>query len=293
MQWWCSAQGEPWTWAWQAYPGVWLFIGLLAFGYVRLLRSLPHEERASRLQVGCFTAGAVLLWLALDWPIGALGAGYLASVHMIQFLVLGMVVPPLLLCSLPRAALDRLPGTVQRGLRLVTRPVRAFLLFNLMVVATHLPDVVDALMATQLGSFAIDVAWIGGGLIFWWPVVHGASASQLGELAKVGYLGLQLIAMKPLFVFLTFSKYPKYATYELAPRVHHITARGDQQTAGLLMEVAGMIIILVAVGVIFRTWGAREDRDMRGQLQPSGAQLEPSGGASGAMAASPAAPATQ
>jgi hypothetical protein len=112
-------------------------------------------------------------------------------------------------------------------------------------MATHLPAVVDPLMATQLGSFAIDMLWLGGGLIFWWPVVVGTpGGSQLRELAKVGYLGLQLIAMKPVFVYLTFSRFPQYATYELAPRVSSISARADQQMAGLLMEVAGMIIIL-------------------------------------------------
>lgn len=262
MQWWCSAQGEPWSWAWQAYPGVWVFIALLAWGYARLVRSLPPGARASRLQVGCFIAGALALWVALDWPVGALGAGYLASVHMVQFLALAMLAPPLLLCSLPHGTVERLPAVVQSVLHTVTRPVRAFLLFNLMMVVTHLPPVVDTLMASQLGSFAIDLAWIAGGLIFWWPVVLGATAgSQLRELAKVGYLGLQLIAMKPLFVYLTFSTYPHYATYELAPRVGGITARADQQTAGLLMEVAGMIIILVAAGIVMRRWAARESND--------------------------------
>jgi cytochrome c oxidase assembly factor CtaG len=262
MQWWCSAQGEPWSWAWQAYPGVWVFIGLLVFGYVRLVRSAPAGTAVSRLQVGCFGFGAFALWLALDWPIGALGAGYLASVHMVQFLVLAMLAAPLLLCSLPDGSVQRLPARLLAVVRFVTRPVRAFLLFNLMMVATHLPPVVDTLMATQLGSFAIDVAWLIGGLMFWWPIVlESTGGSQLRELAKVGYLGLQLIAMKPLFVYLTFSTYPHYATYELAPRVGSITARGDQQTAGLLMEVAGMIIILVAAGVVIRRWASREAND--------------------------------
>jgi cytochrome c oxidase assembly factor CtaG len=260
MQWWCSAQGEPWTWAWQAYPGVWLFIGLIGYGYARLLRRTREPGANVTPYIACFGTGLLLLWLALDWPIGALGAGYLASVHMVQFLVLGMIVPPLMLYGIPEATLARLSPRVVSLLRPVTRPVVAFTSFNLMVVATHLPQVVDPMMATQLGSFLIDMLWLGGGLLFWWPVVVGTpGGSQLRELAKVGYLGLQLIAMKPVFVYLTFSRYPQYATYELAPRISNISARADQQMAGLLMEVAGMIIILIAVGAVFLKWNAREN----------------------------------
>ena len=38
MQWWCAAQGVPWTWRWQAYPGVWLFV-LALVGLFRALRA--------------------------------------------------------------------------------------------------------------------------------------------------------------------------------------------------------------------------------------------------------------
>jgi cytochrome c oxidase assembly factor CtaG len=263
VQWWCSAQGEPWTWGWQAYPGVWAFILGLGFAYHRLLRATREAggEAASTANIACFVAGLAALWLALDWPVGALGAGYLASVHMVQFLVLGMIVPPLLLYGIPDGAWDRLPARVQAIMAPLTRPAVAFVSFNLLVVITHVPLVVDTLMSSQLGSFIIDVAWLGGGLVFWWPVVVSVrGGSQLRHLAKVGYLGLQLIAMKPVFVYLTFSAYPKYATYELAPRIANISARADQQVAGLLMEVAGMIIILIAVGAVFMKWGAAERR---------------------------------
>jgi putative membrane protein len=191
-------------------------------------------------------------------------------VHMVQFLVLGMIVPPLMLYGIPEATYRRLPPRLLAMLRPITRPVVAFTAFNLMVILTHMPAIVDTLMATQLGSFIIDVLWLGGGLLFWWPVAVGTpGGSQLRELAKVGYLGLQLIAMKPVFVYLTFSKYPQYAIYELAPRISSISARADQQMAGLLMEVAGMIIILIAVGAVFLKWSMREERTVKRRAAPT------------------------
>ncbi|HSG47188.1 MAG TPA: hypothetical protein VLA43_05140, partial [Longimicrobiales bacterium] len=80
MQWWCAAQGVPWTWRWQAYPGVWLFVLALAGGY-RLLRGRFPETDRPRFRAWMFGLGVTALWIALDWPVGALGAGYLASLH--------------------------------------------------------------------------------------------------------------------------------------------------------------------------------------------------------------------
>lgn len=259
MQWWCSAQGVAWTWAWRPYPGVWVFVLVLAAAYTLLLRATADRATGppDRARIGSFAAGLLILWVALDWPVGALGGGYLASVHMVQFLLIALAAPPLLLYGIPPAAYDplrRRPGMLA-ALRGATHPFVALGLFNVFVVATHVPAVVDALMTSQLGSFTIDMAWLGAGLLFWWPVATPVPRrAGFREMVKVGYLAVQTLAMTPLFVWLTFSEFPLYATFELAPRVAGISARVDQQTAGLLMKTGGMIIMLTAVGVLFLRW---------------------------------------
>ena len=53
MTWWCSATGEPWTWAWKAYPGVWLFLAVLAFAYWRgVLRGPEAPARKIAMDAG-------------------------------------------------------------------------------------------------------------------------------------------------------------------------------------------------------------------------------------------------
>src|SRR5690606_35477792 len=237
------------------YPGVWAFVALCILAYVLLLRSTPAtagEPRDRGTRAAAFGAGVASLWLVLDWPIGALGAGYLASTHMVQFLVITLAAPPLLLYGVPQEAYRRLPPRVVGVLRSLAHPLLAIVLAHLIRFITHVPAVADRLLASQLGSFVIDVAWLAGGLQFWWPVVAPVPEwPRFRGMTRLGYLGAQLIASKPLFVYLTFTHYPRYATYELAPRVLGITARADQQAAGLLMEVGGMLILFVAAGILF------------------------------------------
>ena len=45
MQWWCAAQGVPWSWTWRPYPGVWLFIAALAIGWWAWTRRTGRTRR--------------------------------------------------------------------------------------------------------------------------------------------------------------------------------------------------------------------------------------------------------
>ena len=102
LQWWCSARGEEWTWRWRAYPGVWIAIGGVGWWLRAQHRRAVPSKGDRALGIGAI----VLLWLTLDWPIGPVGAGYLASVHTLQFVSLAMLVPPMLLVSARNALRD-------------------------------------------------------------------------------------------------------------------------------------------------------------------------------------------
>ena len=149
MQWWCSSTGRPWDWGWQAYPGVWLFLALLAMGILRW-NAAGYRAAGARssdtLRGPSLGLGLASLWLALDWPIGALGAGYLASMHMLQFILIAMIGSPFLVRGIAPEALrllERRPRLLG-VLRWLTRPVIALVLFNAIVAVTHVPEIVDA-----------------------------------------------------------------------------------------------------------------------------------------------------
>ncbi len=266
FQWWCSAQNTAWSWAWQPYPGVWLIVLAIAAAYVRMLRGLqrppaPAGRRRRRCRAMAFAAGLCTLWLALDWPLGPLGAGYLASVHMLQYLLIALVAPALLLLGIPNQAYGRLSGRrrVVRALRIITHPLAALAIFNLILAWTHLPSVVDSLMRTQGGSFLIDMLWLAAGTVFWWPVIAPVpQRPRFGYGLKMGYLFLATVLNTMPYAFLTFGELPFYGIYELAPRATGISARQDQQIAGLLMKVGGGAILWTAITILFFRWWRTE-----------------------------------
>ena len=262
MQFWCSAQDTAWSWRWQAIYGVWLFIALLAFLGWRWNRAgAKRAGRAAPPLHPFFVVGLLVLWVALDWPIGALGAGYLASVHMLQFLLIALVAPPLLLLGTSSDAVAMVTSERSRVAALVrrlTEPFAALVLFNIVVLVTHLPAVVDGLMTTQLGSMAIDLAWLVAGLLFWWPIVHRVpERKRFPPPLRMLYLMVGLMfspVMFGLVGFLVYSQTPLYGVFELAPPIAGVTSHADHQTAGVLMSVGGAAIAFVGISVIFFRW---------------------------------------
>ena len=260
MQWWCAATGVPWTWRWQAYPGVWIFALALAGAYRLLRKRFPEADRPT-FRAWMYGLGVGALWVALDWPVGALGAGYMASAHMVQFLLIALVAPPLLLLGLPRGLFSALGRSrLLPPVRFLTHPITAVLIFVSLMAWTHWPPVVDTLMVSQLGSFFLDLVWLVSGLVFWWPVVAPVpERSWMGDPAKVGYLIVATLVNTGVFAYLTFSPLPLYATYELAPPVTGLSTRDDQLLAGLLMKMGGAVVFWTAITIIFFSWYRRSE----------------------------------
>jgi putative membrane protein len=144
--------------------------------------------------------------------------------------------------------------------RLLTRPLVPLAVYNTVLVAAHLPTVVDGVSGSQLGSFALDLALIGSGLVFWWPALGRLPELQpMGYPGRIGYLLLSIFVPTVPASFFTFARYPIYALYELAPPMSGIDVVADQQVAGLLMKLGGGLILFGTMSVMFFRWHAREE----------------------------------
>ena len=263
IQWWCFAQQAAWSWTWRPLLGVWAVIALLAWGYTRVLSRVdpgPGPAPVQRWRRVAFGCALLLLWASLDWPLGPLGASYLASVHMAQFLAVGVAVPALMLLGVPPDAFGGLrawPRTLGL-LEAITQPMAAFFIFNIVMTASHWPGVVDALMTTQAGSFLLDLTWLAAGLVFWWPLIAPVpERPNFHPLGKIAYLALNAFLIRPPFAMMIFSEHPIYAIYELAPPPGG-DALGDQQFAGAIMKIGLAWIMFAGVVAVFQRWRIAE-----------------------------------
>jgi putative membrane protein len=266
VNWWCTAIREPWSWTWRAYPGVWIVLLSLLVPYVVAVRrraATGRPDPKQRRKTIQFVSGIVLLWLSLDWPVGLLGTSYLASVHMLMFMVITQVAAPLLLLGTPEWMARRITAKLRlnRALRKIARPLPAGILYNVVLIGTQTPLVVDALRPNPVGSMVLDLIWLLGGMVLWLPLV-----SPLPELRMASYPGRMVYlflaaAALPLVPggFLTFSSYPLYSIYELAPRVFDgLSALDDQQLAGAVMKVGSLPVVWPVIFVLFLQWANAE-----------------------------------
>jgi putative membrane protein len=269
--WWCSAQTGPWSWTPQFYPGIWAAMVGLLVGYVYAIKRIgpskvePGEEVVTRSQVTSFVVGYVLLWVATDWPLGVLGAGYLLTAHMIQYILYSLIVAPLLIRGAPpwmRELVWNAPGMGWARF-LVDRPLFAFFAFNAVLALTHLPFIADTLKPIQFGSMAMDMLWLIAALIFWSAIGdfdQEGDASTANARRLVYVLGITVLPTIP-GAFFVFSEFPIYTTFEFATRAFSgVSAKEDQVIAGLLMWMGTMPILMARLAMAFFAWSATESK---------------------------------
>ncbi|MDH5372840.1 MAG: cytochrome c oxidase assembly protein [Acidimicrobiia bacterium] len=263
ISWWCTALSEPWSWTFRAYPGIWLTVALLVGGYAVAVRRHTDTEGHTARHTVFFAAGVAVFWIASDWPLGTLGAGYLASAHMLQFVLYVLVAAPLLWLGTPEWMARRIlsaTGIYRPGRSLRRFPLLMGVIFNFTLVVTHTPIAVDNLRSSQFGSFAMDAVWLIAGLALWAPIVGSIREfTERSYPARMLYLFFTtgVVTILPAS-FLTFAKLPLYRTYELAPRVFGMTAIDDQQIAGLIMKLSAVPIVWpVLAGMMYR-WAMSE-----------------------------------
>src|SRR5690606_14824045 len=107
VNWWCASSPKNWTWNWSPYLGalgiVFMVIGIGVWWPLRgrhtdpivaartdLGRTAPSSGNDVQTPIAgtrtgrtvAFVFGIIGLWAVLDWPLAALGAGYLAPAQM-------------------------------------------------------------------------------------------------------------------------------------------------------------------------------------------------------------------
>ena len=254
-----------------AWPMQAPFYLVLAAGILYALggrRHVPGHRDADerRLRAAAFYGGLLAIVVAVDTPLDPL-ADTLFLAHMTQHLLLLVVAPPLIVLSAPWLRLwQPLPlgfrRTVAKGVarggwarplralgRLFSRPLPAWILFNTVLVAWHVPALYDATLANEAVHDFEHATFLLAGLLFWLQVADSPPVrARLGYGARAIYLTGAMLVSWALAVVLALASTPLYPAYaDLPHRTAGLTALADQQLAGGLMWVPGSIPFTIAV----------------------------------------------
>ncbi len=249
---------NPHPWRFQPHPEVWMLLVFLVGAYIYAVRVIgprvaPQGSVISPRQTRLFILLMTLFWLATDWPVHDIAEEYLYSVHMVQHLVLSYFVPPLALMCVPEWMFRLLIGTgrTYRVVRFATKPVVAGVCFNLVVMITHIPKLVNASASNGLLHYSLHILLVTTALMFWMPICGSLSEWQMKPGGKMIYMFVLSFVPTIPAGWLTFATGSVYRHYDTPVRVWGISVLEDQQAAGGIMKLGGSIFIWAIIIFLF------------------------------------------
>ena len=222
----------------------------------------PNSQPVSAGQQVLFVAGLAAFAVALLSPVEPVSDDYLLSGHMVQHILLTIVGPPLVLLGIPAwlyRVVARAIGPLWTAWRFLTRPLLAFVLFNLTFALVHFPAFYNLALRDQNVHILEHVLLWSTAFIGWWPIL--APDEELGALPRP-LKGLFLLGStipgQVVGALLTFASDVVYDEYEAAPRLWGISPLVDQQIGGLIMWVLVGTFFLVAALITLGRWAAEQ-----------------------------------
>ena len=251
-----STNTDPWRF--QLHLEIWLLIAALIFGYVYAVRVIgpkvaPAGHIVSRRQVFTFSLMIGLLWLSTDWPMHDIAEEYLYSVHMVQHMSLTMFIPPLALMSTPEWLFRIIigEGRVRRVAGFATKPVVAAIVYNVGVMVSHVPGVVNVSASNSPVHYLVHVFLMTTAFMMWTPLVSPAREWRVSDGTKMIYLfSMSFVPTIPAG-WLTFAENPVYKHYNTPVRVWGANVMSDQQAAGAIMKLGGSVFMWIIIIFIF------------------------------------------
>ena len=226
---------DPWTFQW--HPEVWILVAFLTGAYVYMVRAIGPKAvpdgvpPVTRKNQVAFAFAMITLWVASDWPMHDISEEYLYSAHMLQHMMLSFFLPPLALLATPTWLMRVLVGDdkLYRAVRWMSKPVVAGVAFNVIVMITHIPLMVNASVESGPLHYSLHFLVVMLALLMWMPVCGPLPELQIGPLAKCIYLFLMSVVPTVPAAWLTFAEGTVYSAYEVPVRVFGLSIETDQQ----------------------------------------------------------------
>src|SRR5262249_52825233 len=249
--------------SWHADPTVVVGLAALGLGYLvaaRRQRRMDPRTRVGPAKAMSFAGALFVLFGALTGPVHDLSDYYLFSAHMVQHMLLIFAMPPLLLYGTPAFMLRPLlrDQVVVRLGRRLTRPISAFVIFNVTLVAWHIPPLYNLAMDQHPVHIVEHLMMMAASVILWWPV--RAPVTEIPRApypVQLLYLFVAGLPMVMVAIFIAMADQVLYPFYATAPRIwDQLTPYSDQHLGGLIMWIPGGMVFLIAITVVFFRWQA-------------------------------------
>ena len=254
-----------WTIHWSTVIGLVALGALYELGARRVQRQaaasgneMPTLHTSQRIS---FFSALLVIFVSLNGPLHDLSDVFLFSAHMVQHLLLSLLMPPLILAGTPGWLLRPLleNRAVNRIAHALTKPIRCFIIFNVVIAAWHLPPLYNTAMEYHPVHIVQHLMFMAASVIMWWPFL-----SPLPELPRLAYPGqmlycfLMVIPMSIVAIYIAMADHVLYPAYSVAPRVWGLTPLSDQQIGGLIMWVPGGLLFYVVMTFVFFKWAGRD-----------------------------------
>jgi putative copper resistance protein D len=271
--------------AWALSPAPVVGVVVAAAGYASAGRALVRGPRGApwpALRTAAFGGGLLVVLVATCGPPDAF-AEVSFTAHMVQHLLLQLLAAPLLVLGMPVTLLLRadprwLPrrrlGRALRSpaVRVVCLPAVTFAAFAALLVGSHLPAVYDLTLRNETVHQAEHALYLATACLFWWTAMGlDPAPGRLSHPTRLLYQLLIMPVMTFLGVAIAGANRILYPHYNDNPPPWGVSALRDQQTAGTLMWISGMVVIPPLLVLVLLRWLDQEERDASRAAVRSGA----------------------
>ena len=269
-----TPQNWPSQWTWE--PGIVIPLVitavLYAIGAYRIYARNRHTPAIRPWRIISFSAGWIVLVLALLSPLHRLGS-VLFSAHMTQHELLMVIAAPLLALGKPmltflfafppkaRTTLGAMTSSrkFRRSWLWLSAPLTVWILHGATLWAWHIPVLYQATLDNEWIHAAQHITFLGTALLFWWTLIEGRYG-RFGYGAAFAYVFTTALHTSVLGALITFTGQLWYPIYAGRTAPWQLSPMDDQQLGGLIMWIPCGVVFVVVGLAMFAAWIGESER---------------------------------
>ena len=257
-----------WTFAPIVLVALMLYVAVYVWRW-RISRREGGARAAGGGRLALWLTGVALLFVALISPVDRLGE-QLATMHMVQHLLLADLVPICLTLALTKHILrpvTRRVHRIERAAGPFGHPAFGVVAYVGAMWLWHIPALYEGAVRNGFVHGLEHLTFAAAGLLYWWHLLSPIrSRLRLGGVGPVLYMASTKLLVGFLGILLTFSPALLYDVYETGGTRWGMSALDDQRVAGLVMALEQSIIMGIALAYLFvRMLAESEEEDQRAE----------------------------